>query len=47
MLDSTDAETPDFDQAGQFSRRPYDQISAACVEVDTVIADKNGRRNLS
>src|SRR5262245_4032313 len=46
MLDSADAEAPDFDQSSQFASRTYDQISGACVEVDTVVADQNGRRNL-
>ncbi|MFX7025243.1 hypothetical protein ABTI08_20195, partial [Acinetobacter baumannii] len=33
VVDSADAEAADFDQAGQFRRRPHDQISGACVEV--------------
>src|SRR4051812_10640099 len=46
MLDSADAEAADLDQAGQLRRGADDQISAACVEVDTVIADQDGRRQL-
>ena len=47
MLDSPDPEAANLDQAGQFLRRSYDQFPAACVEVDTVIADENCRLNLS
>jgi hypothetical protein len=47
MVDSPDPEAANLDQAGQFLGRSYDQIPAACVEVDTVIADENRRRNLS
>ena len=36
-----------LDQAGQFHRRPHHQISAACVEMDTVIADPNRGGNLT
>jgi len=46
MLDPAYPEAPDFDQAGQFCHRPYNQFSAACVEVDTVVAHQNRSWNL-
>jgi hypothetical protein len=41
------AETSNFDQAGQFSRRANPQLSGDCVEMDTVITHQNGRRKLA
>ena len=46
-ITAANAEAPDFDQAGQFGRRPDPQFSGQCVEMDTVIADQNGRRQLA
>ena len=37
----------DLDQAGQFARRAHQQLAGRCVQMDTVIADQHGRRNLS
>ncbi|HEX7930093.1 MAG TPA: hypothetical protein VF470_04210 [Sphingomicrobium sp.] len=42
----SDTQTPNLDQAGQFPRRADPQLSGHCVEMDAVIADKNGRRKL-
>ncbi|KJC39195.1 hypothetical protein UP09_25350 [Bradyrhizobium sp. LTSP885] len=42
-----DSEAANLDQAGQFARRANPQLFAGCVEMDTVVADQNGRRELS
>src|ERR1700741_5368660 len=45
-LAAANSEPPDLDQAGQSGRRPDPQSSGHCVEMDTVISDQNGRRQL-
>ena len=47
IVATANSEAPDLDQAGQFPRRANPQLSGDCVEMDTVIADQNGRRKLS
>ncbi|KJC57236.1 hypothetical protein UP10_29630 [Bradyrhizobium sp. LTSPM299] len=44
---TADSEASNLDQAGQFARRANPQLFAGCVEMDTVVADQNGRRELS
>ena len=39
---AANSEPANFDQASQFRRRADPQLSAGCVEMDTVIADQNG-----
>ena len=45
-LAAANAEPADFDQAGQFVSRAHVQLSRICVQMDTVVADQNGRRDL-
>jgi hypothetical protein len=44
---TSNAEPANFDQAGQFARRPDYNLSVGCVQMDTVIADQNGLGYLS
>ena len=41
-----DAEPADLDQAGQFRRRAHDQLASAGLQIDPVVADQHGRRDL-
>ena len=45
-LAAANAEPADLDQAGQFGCRPHAQLSRICVQMDTVVADQDGRGNL-
>jgi len=38
MVAAADSEPANLDQASQFHRRPYPQLFAGCVEMDTVVA---------
>ena len=46
-VETANAEAPDLDESGQFLNRANPQLSGDCVEMDTVIADQNGRWKLS
>jgi hypothetical protein len=47
VLAAPNSEAANLDQADQFACRPDDDLSVMCVQMDTVIAHQNGRRNLS
>ena len=41
-----DSKPADFDQAGQFPRRAYDQLSAAVFQMHAIVANQHRRRYL-